>query len=984
MAKTTLLALQGLSCSHCVNSVKKSLDARNDIEQSTVTIQYAKIDSDATVESLIKTIEEAGYEAHLATQADVKLSLSGLNCMKCVGKTENALLAVDGVVAVNVDKTSAEIFGTANAKDLIAAVVAEGFEASLANEEENKPKTIELTLSGLNCGHCINSVKKALEGTDGVESAQVELTHATVTGTANTESVITAIQDAGYDAKLAGTNLPKTEPLTQTDAPLEASSAAVCDIPVEEAILDNNDADISIDDDSTQLLIDGMTCASCVSKVQKALQSVTGVENARVNLAERSALVTGHVNHDDLINAVEKAGYGAEIIQDDVKRRERQQEVAVANMKRFRWQAALALVVGIPVMVWGMIGDNMMLTEANHNIWLTIGIITLVVMIAAGGHFYRNAWQSLKNGSATMDTLVALGTGAAWLYSISVNLWPEVFPAQARHLYYEASAMIIGLINLGHMLEQRARQRSSKALERLLDLTPPTARVVTDNGEVEMPLADVKQGMILRLATGDKVPVDGEITQGEVWMDEAMLTGEPIPQQKSLGDTIHAGTTVQDGSVLFKAAAVGSQTTLARIIKLVRQAQSSKPEIGQLADKISSVFVPVVVVIALIAGAIWYFFGPSPQITYALVIITTVLIIACPCALGLATPMSIISGVGRAAEYGVLVRDADALQQASQLDTLVFDKTGTLTEGMPQVTEIHTFNQISETQALALAGALESGSNHPLAKAILTKAEGIKLPQINQFRTLAGMGLSGEIDGNIVLLGNPKLMKESGIDISEINALIENQSAKGVTPVLLAQNGKIAALLSIRDPLREDTVSALQRLHHQGYRLVMLTGDNPITANAIAKEAGIDQVIAGVMPEGKAQAISQLQAEGRRVAMIGDGINDAPALAKADVGIAMGGGSDIAIETAAITLMRHSLHGVADAVEISKGTLRNMKQNLFGAFIYNSLGIPIAAGILYPFTGTLLNPVVAGAAMALSSITVVSNANRLLRFKPKK
>ncbi|HHJ1169268.1 TPA: copper-exporting P-type ATPase CopA [Proteus mirabilis] len=984
MAKTTLLALQGLSCSHCVNSVKKSLDARNDIEQSTVTIQYAKIDSNATVESLIKTIEEAGYEAHLATQADVKLNLSGLNCMKCVGKTENALLAVDGVVAVNVDKTSAEIFGTANAKDLIAAVVAEGFEASLANEEENKPKTIELTLSGLNCGHCINSVKKALEGTDGVESAQVELTHATVTGTANTESVITAIQDAGYDAKLAGANHPKTEPLTQTDAPLEASSAAICDIPVEEAILDNNNADISIDDDSTQLLIDGMTCASCVSKVQKALQSVSGVENARVNLAERSALVTGHVNHDDLINAVEKAGYGAEIIQDDVKRRERQQEVAVANMKRFRWQAALALVVGIPVMVWGMIGDNMMLTEANHNIWLTIGIITLIVMIAAGGHFYRNAWQSLKNGSATMDTLVALGTGAAWLYSISVNLWPEVFPAQARHLYYEASAMIIGLINLGHMLEQRARQRSSKALERLLDLTPPTAKVVTDNGEVEMTLADVKQGMILRLATGDKVPVDGEITQGEVWMDEAMLTGEPIPQQKSLGDTIHAGTTVQDGSVLFKAAAVGSQTTLARIIKLVRQAQSSKPEIGQLADKISSVFVPIVVVIALIAGAIWYFFGPSPQITYALVIITTVLIIACPCALGLATPMSIISGVGRAAEYGVLVRDADALQQASQLDTLVFDKTGTLTEGMPQVTEIHTFNQISETQALALAGALESGSNHPLAKAILTKAEGIKLPQISQFRTLAGMGLSGEIDGNIVLLGNPKLMKESGIDISEINALIENQSAKGVTPVLLAQNGKIAALLSIRDPLREDTVSALQRLHHQSYRLVMLTGDNPITANAIAKEAGIDQVIAGVMPEGKAQAISQLQAEGRRVAMIGDGINDAPALAKADVGIAMGGGSDIAIETAAITLMRHSLHGVADAVEISKGTLRNMKQNLFGAFIYNSLGIPIAAGILYPFTGTLLNPVVAGAAMALSSITVVSNANRLLRFKPKK
>lgn len=980
MAKTTLLALQGLSCSHCINSVKKSLDARNDIEQSIVTIEYAKIESDATAESLIKTIEEAGYEASIATQPDVTLSLSGLNCMKCVGKTEKALLAVEGVIAVNVTKESAEIFGSATTDTLINAIEAEGFKASLAPMDN----TINLTLSGLNCGHCTDAVTKALNAIEGVNRVDVELTHAKITGSVSAETLIAAIKEAGYEATIAGTDSPKTEPLTQPHAQPDASSAAICDIPVEEAILDNNGADIDADDDgSVQLLIDGMTCASCVSKVQKALQSVDGVENARVNLAERSALVTGDVDHDALLSAIEKAGYAGEIIQDDVKRRERQQEVAVANMKRFRWQAALALAVGIPVMIWGMIGDNMMLTEANHSIWLTIGIITLAVMVIAGGHFYRSAWQSLKNRSATMDTLVALGTGAAWLYSISVNLWPDIFPAQARHLYYEASAMIIGLINLGHMLEQRARQRSSQALERLLDLTPPTARVVTEKGDIDLPLAEVKQGMVLRLTTGDRVPVDGEIIQGEVWMDEAMLTGEPIPQQKTTGDMIHAGTTVQDGSVLFKAAAVGSKTTLARIIKLVRQAQSSKPEIGQLADKISSVFVPIVVVIALVAGAIWYFFGPSPQITYALVIITTVLIIACPCALGLATPMSIISGVGRAAEYGVLVRDADALQQASQLDTLVFDKTGTLTEGMPQVTEIHTFNQVSEKEVLGWAGALENGSSHPLAKAILTRAEGIELPEITQFRTLAGMGLSGEIQGKTVLLGNPKLMNEFGVDISEIKALIDTQAAKGVTPVLLAQEGKIAALLSIRDPLREDTVSALQRLHNQGYRLVMLTGDNPITANAIAKEAGIDQVIAGVMPEGKAQAITQLQAEGHKVAMVGDGINDAPALAKADVGIAMGGGSDIAIETAAITLMRHSLHGVADAVEISKGTLRNMKQNLFGAFVYNTLGIPIAAGILYPFTGTLLNPVVAGAAMALSSITVVSNANRLLRFKPK-
>ncbi|HHK5803082.1 TPA: copper-exporting P-type ATPase CopA, partial [Serratia marcescens] len=717
---------------------------------------------------------------------------------------------------------------------------------------------------------------------------------------------------------------------------------------------------------------------------QLALQSVPGVEHARVNLAERSALVTGAADAQALVAAVEKAGYGAEMIQDETERRERQQQTARANMKRFSWQAALGLALGIPLMAWGLFGGSMTLTPETQRPWLLVGVITLAVMVFAGGHFYRNAWRALMNGSATMDTLVALGTGAAWLYSIAVNIWPDFFPMEARHLYYEASAMIIGLINLGHALEQRARQRSSQALERLLDLTPPTARLVTDDGERDIPLAEVQLGMTLRLTTGDRVPVDGEIVQGEVWLDEAMLTGEAVPQQKGAGDTVHAGTVVDDGSVLFRAAAIGSQTTLARIIKLVRQAQSSKPAIGQLADRVSAVFVPAVVGIALFSAAMWYFFGPQPQLVYTLVIATTVLIIACPCALGLATPMSIISGVGRAAEFGVLVRDADALQQASQLDTLVFDKTGTLTEGKPQVVEILTFNQVSEQQAIGWAAALEQGSNHPLARAIMERAAGQTLPQVAQFRTLRGAGVSGEIDGVPVLLGNAALLEQHQVATAELEAPMRALAERGVTPVLLAVNGKPAALFAIRDPLREDSVAALQRLHRQGYQLVMLTGDNPVTANAIAKEAGIDRVIAGVLPDGKAAAIKQLQAQGQRVAMVGDGINDAPALAQADVGIAMGGGSDIAIETAAITLMRHSLHGVADAVALSKATLRNMKQNLFGAFIYNTLGIPIAAGVLYPLTGTLLSPVVAGAAMALSSITVVSNANRLLRFKPRK
>jgi len=827
--------------------------------------------------------------------------------------------------------------------------------------------TIALDLDGLSCGHCVKRVKESLEKRPDVEQADVTIERAEVTGSASADALIETIKEAGYGASLSH---PKAKPLAESSLPSEALTAATPELPAASEL-----------DDSQQLLINGMSCASCVSRVQKALQAVPGVTQARVNLAERTALVMGSAPAAELVSAVENAGYGAEAIEDDIKRRERQQETALATMKRFRWQAIVALLVGVPIMVWGMIGDNMMVTDANRTLWLMLGAVTLAVMIVAGGHFYTSAWKSLRNGTATMDTLVALGTGAAWLYSMSVNIWPQWFPMEARHLYYEASAMIIGLINLGHMLEARARQRSSKALERLLDLTPPTARVVTADGEKNVSLADVQPGMTLRLTTGDRVPVDGEISQGEAWFDEAMLTGEPVPQEKSTGESIHAGTVVQDGSVLFTASAVGSHTTLSRIIRMVRQAQSSKPEIGQLADRISAVFVPAVVAIALFSGAIWYFFGPAPQIVYTLVIATTVLIIACPCALGLATPMSIISGVGRAAEFGVLVRDADALQRASTLDTIVFDKTGTLTRGKPEVVSVKTLD-FDEATALRLAAALEQGSSHPLARAIIEKAGAETLPVVSQFRTLRGLGVSGEVDGHSVLLGNQALLAEQNVDTSALDDELNAQASLGATPVLLAIDGKAVALLAIRDPLREDSIDALQRLHREGYRLVMLTGDNPTTANAIAREAGIDEVIAGVLPDGKAEAIKNLQQQGRQVAMVGDGINDAPALAQADVGIAMGGGSDVAIETAAITLMRHSLLGVADALAISKATLRNMKQNLLGAFVYNSLGIPIAAGILWPLTGTLLNPVVAGAAMALSSITVVSNANRLLRFKP--
>lgn len=901
MSQTIVLALQGLSCEHCIKRVRESLESRPDVESARVALDYATVTGSAAAPELIASVKQAGYEATPAGRPDT-----------------------------------------------------------------------ELTLSGLSCGHCVASTRQALAAVPGVKAADVRLDHAAVYGAADPLALIQAVEQAGYHAVSAGSNVhPKTEPLTGTTSAPDSLAAATI-LPA------NTDAD-----DQVHLLIGGMSCASCVLRVERALQQVPGVVQARVNLAERSALVLGAPDGAALIAAVEHAGYGAEIIQDETLRRERQQQDTRRATRRFRWQSALALTLGVPLMAWGLFGGSMTLTPESRPLWLAIGVVTLAVMVIAGGHFYRSAWKSLRTGSATMDTLVALGTGAAWLYSISVALWPDVFPLTARHLYFEASAMIIGLINLGHALEQGARQRSSQALERLLDLAPPMARVVDNDGEHTLPLAEVRLGMILRLTPGDRVPVDGEITQGEIWLDEAMLTGEPAARRKVAGDKVHAGTVAQDGSVLFRADAIGSQTTLARIIRLVRQAQSSKPAIGRLADRISAVFVPAVVAIAAISAAIWYLVGPQPQIVYTLVIATTVLIIACPCALGLATPMSIIAGIGRAAEFGVLVRDADALQHATTLDTLVFDKTGTLTEGRPRVVAVEPAAGFTADDVTAVAAALEQGSNHPLAHALVAYAGERNLGEVSGFRAFGGLGVGGNVAGSQAWLGNSALLEQQQIFTAGLAARVTFWSEQGATPVLLALDDKAAALFAIRDPLREDSAAALRRLHAQGYTLVMLTGDNPVTAGAIAREAGIDRVIAGVLPDGKAAAIKKLQRHGHRVAMVGDGINDAPALAQAEVGIAMGGGSDVAIETAAITLMRHSLHGVADALAIARATLRNMKQNLLGAFIYNALGIPIAAGILYPFTGTLLSPVVAGAAMALSSITVVGNANRLIRFKPK-
>jgi Cu+-exporting ATPase len=583
-----------------------------------------------------------------------------------------------------------------------------------------------------------------------------------------------------------------------------------------------------------------------------------------------------------------------------------------------------------------------------------------------------------------MDTLIALGTGTAWLYSTVIVLFPGLVPEVARHVYFEAAVIIIGMVNLGQALEQRARGRTSQAIRRLLDLQQKTARVVRDGHEQDIPVENVFVGDLVRVRPGEQVPVDGTIEQGKTSIDESMLTGEPVPVTKEQGNEVSAGTLNKTGTILFRAIRVGSDTALARIIKLVREAQNSKPPIGQVADAIAAVFVPVVMAIAVVAAIAWYAVGPEPGIVYATVTAVTVLIIACPCALGLATPMSIMVGIGKAAEAGVLIRNGEALQTASQLTTVVLDKTGTITAGKPEVVDIVVSDGQGEQDALQLAASLEAGSEHPLAQAILDTAneQHVALLAVEDFEARAGQGVHGSVEGRPLYFGNLKLLSKAGVTPGQ-DALdtAAAMAQKAQTPIFLASNERLLATFAVADPLKPEAVEAIERLRANDLKIVMLTGDNERTARAVAARVGIEDVRAEVMPEDKQAQVAALQSAGERVGMVGDGINDAPALALADVGFAIGTGTDVAIESADVTLMRGSLHGVADAMAISKATMRNIRQNLFGAFVYNSAGIPIAAGVLYPLTGMLLNPIIAGTAMAFSSVTVVSNANRLRLFR---
>jgi Cu+-exporting ATPase len=733
-----------------------------------------------------------------------------------------------------------------------------------------------------------------------------------------------------------------------------------------------------------RLSISGMSCAGCVATVEEALNNTPGVEQASVNFAEHTASVTGSANADDLIHAVEAAGYGAAELKSAADEKEKE-AAEFAHYRKLLRMAAVASIVGVPLMLSGWFGLMPgMQGGLERGFWFGIGLVTLFVLYYSGRHFFIGAWKTFRNHNANMDTLIALGTGSAWVYSMAITLFPNIVPSLARHAYFEAATIIIALINFGSALEMRARGKTSEAIKRLIGLQPKTARVIRNGIEQDVPIEEVGLDETLRVRPGEKIAVDGRIIDGHSTVDESMLTGEPIPVAKQLGDEVVGGTINKAGTFLFVATRIGKDTALAQIIDMVRKAQNAKPAIGRLADRIAAVFVPSVMIIAAVTFLVWFNFGPEPRLSYMLVTAMTVLIIACPCALGLATPISIMVGVGKAAEFGVLIRNGDSLQQSGRLTTIVLDKTGTITAGRPEVTDVIAVSNHDERKILAFAASIESGSEHPLAEAVVQAARErqLKISEAKDFEAISGQGVRATVDGHTILLGNARLMNANNISFESVQQQSDKLAGEAKTPIYLAADQQLLGVIAVADPVKPDSVDAIKRLKRLGLKVVMLTGDTQATANAVARQVGVDEVMAQVLPGDKSSRIAELQQHGEIVAMVGDGINDAPALARADVGFAIGTGTDVAIESADITLMRGSLHGVADAIGISRATVRNIKQNLFGAFIYNSLGIPIAAGILYPMMGILLNPIIAGAAMAMSSVTVVSNANRLRFFQP--
>lgn len=749
---------------------------------------------------------------------------------------------------------------------------------------------------------------------------------------------------------------------------------------------------------TARLCVEGMHCASCVAKVERELCRVPGVANASVNLTTAEATVRYEPQATDveqLEQAVRRAGYSARRRSADgeaqeIERQEDDRERDYRALMRKFWFAA---AISLPVLVLSypdLLGLDRFsfFAKGSDSLWWTwraLGVLTLPVLVWAGAQFYEGAWWGLRHREANMHTLIALGITAAWLYSTVAVTWPGIFPkADLAQEYYDVSAVVVALVTLGMALEVKAKGRSSEAIRKLIGLQAKTARVVRDGQELDVPISDVQAGDVVVVRPGEKVPVDGTIVEGRSSVDESTITGESLPVDKGVGDEAIGATLNKTGAFRMRATKVGADTALASIVRMVQDAQASKLPIQRVVDRVAGVFVPAVVITAIVAFVVWLELGPAPALAYAVIVAVTVLIIACPCALGLATPTSLTVGMGKGAEHGVLFRGGDALQAACELDVIVLDKTGTITHGQPALTDVIRVGSMSEQDVLRVAATVERNSEHPIAQAIVAAAreQGIEIAQPQDFAAIPGHGVSARIDGQAALLGNRKLIDEHGLASGQLDEHVQRLAGEGKTAMYLALDGALAGVVAVADTIKPDSVAAIERLRRAGLDVAMLTGDNEQTAQAIAREVGIERVLAEVLPAEKAREVHELQLEGKRVGMVGDGINDAPALTQADVGFAIGTGTDVAIEASDVTLVGGSLQSVATAIEISRATMANVKQNLLGAFVYNSAGLPIAAGLLYPFTGLLLSPLIAAAAMAFSSVTVVSNANRLRHWQP--
>nr|WP_305067642.1 heavy metal translocating P-type ATPase [Methanocella sp. CWC-04] len=816
-------------------------------------------------------------------------------------------------------------------------------------EGAERSKRTQLKITGMTCASCVSRVESALKSVKGVSEANVNLASEKATvlydpEAATIDSMVDAVKDAGYGVEAETVVLPIT----------------------------------------------GMTCASCVARIENALKDRQGVISASVNLATEKATVNyvpSEVTIKELKKVVKDAGYDvAEIPEEeavDIERETRKKE-----MNDLKIKLAISLAISAFIMAIMFIGDLMPVISSlsHHQKNILSFILATPVQFWVGWRFYKGTYAALKHGTADMNVLIAVGTSAAYFYSVVATFAPSLVAigGSMPDTYFDTSTMIIALILLGKFLEARAKGRTSEAIRRLTGLKAKTARIIRNGVEQDVPVEDVSIGDIVVVRPGEKIPVDGVVTEGYSAVDESMITGEPIPVSKKEGDTVIGATINKTGSFKFRATKIGRDTVLSQIIKMVEEAQGSKAPIQRLADKVAGVFVPIVIFLAILTFLAWYYLGPKPAFLLAMLNFISVLIIACPCAMGLATPTAIMVGTGKGAEYGILIKGGESLESAYKIDTIVLDKTGTITKGKPSLVDVVSQPGFAEEEIIRLAASAEKGSEHPLGAAIVNGAgeRGIPIKDPERFDALPGKGIIAMVDGRVVMAGNAKLMEDEDVDISAMKPEHERLSAQGKTPMYIAIDEKPAGVVAVADTIKEGSKEAIEEFDRMGIETIMITGDNRRTAEAIAKEVGVKRVLAEVLPGDKANEIKKLQAEGKNVAMVGDGINDAPALAQADTGIAIGTGTDVAIETSDITLMSGDLRGVLTSIKLSRATIRTIKLNLFWAFIYNIIGIPIAAGILIPWFGIQLNPIIAAAAMAMSSVSVVSNSLLLNRFRP--